>query len=506
MANFTEISFRAGLNSKADHITCPPGSCLTFSDYQLNYGVLTPRASIRPVTSTVAVFSNQVDGCFYWVDDSLVPNAGYIYAGSNGRLFRTTTQYQPTNDGHYLFEDITSTSSSVTVAASSWSALNGNLLFVGNGSNVNYISSHGASPVMVSSIPVGTGGFLKSVNNFMFYSGVWISSSNYVGSNVYWSNVGDPLTWSALNYVSFRPRDGDIITALGELYGNLLIFKRNSIGMLSTSTMVISGAVTLGPLTTLYEGIGTLGPDCVDNLPDGRCVFIGTDRNVYIYDGAVLQPISDNPPPGTSIRNLLLSVNTPGGSPTQCGIRLKYFPQRNEIVIVVSEVDYTNPIVVAYDIYQKYWRRITGITPVSMALVTPVVDNYYGGSALLIGTKNGNIFDFSLTDNYMPNNEVTSFVSPVVETSVPFPATQINSQMLCVTILYSGTAHYDYGFDGTYGNGGNTLPAGNTRADLKIPITLNSNHQRPTTFQIKFESIAAPGLIHNVYIGPVMEA
>ena len=118
---------------------------------------------------------------------------------------------------------------------------------------------------------------------------------------------------------------------MGEISGNLLIFKKSSIGLLSTQTISISGISTLGPLSTIFQGIGAVGPGSVDNLPDGRCIFISQDMNVYITDGYSLQCLTNNSNGRRNIQSLLQSVAS-----NERFALIKYVPFRKEIVVSIA--------------------------------------------------------------------------------------------------------------------------------------------------------------------------
>lgn len=65
--------------------------------------------------------------------------------------------------------------------------------------------------------------------------GVWFHNYLFVGgvsatpNRIYWSNLGDPLTFDAGNFVDINANDGDVLTALNVLNDQLVIFKNYSI-------------------------------------------------------------------------------------------------------------------------------------------------------------------------------------------------------------------------------------------------------------------------------------
>lgn len=140
---------------------------------------------------------------------------------------------------------------------------------------------------------------VKQCNNFMFLARNL--SSTTTQSKVYWSNVNDPETWGVGNVLDFKKNDGEPIMALGSIGTDLYIFKQSSIGRLSTVTITTSGAVTLGPLVTVVQGVGCCGPRALDNLPNGNIVFVSYDGHFYEFDGSTLIDRSKEPYPGKNV-------------------------------------------------------------------------------------------------------------------------------------------------------------------------------------------------------------
>lgn len=484
-----EIKFDRGLNTSIDFLTQAPGHCLSFTDYQLDNGILRPRTTMNIVNaSVIGSSSHLIDGVFYWVDNSqasLIQNGNlYINDNTGGKFYRSGL-YAPSSDGIMTLTDITN-SVAQNSAPISFASLNGILVYTGNGGHVNQITSHTANCATVPGVPVSFG-TVRTVNNLMFGTLAFFGGNTTVNSTVYWSAVSDPTTWPAASNITFRNNDGDLVVALGELNGSLLIFKQLSIGLLNTTFTNVSGTVTLGPLTTLFTGIGALGPCCIDTLPDGRCVFWGSDYNVYVTDGATLTSLTNNPLPGPNIIDSL-SVNAPAVNYSY----LKYFPLRNEIVVAATMAQGT--ICFAYDICQKYWRSISGINPYSMCAVKNSSNgsaNSKATSAILIGNNKGNVVDLARDNNFSPSTQDGSTIPATsVSASIPLPTDFFNSGLLCLTILYgnaSGGTLYQTGFDNVLG-ALNTLPTSGTRLDIKIPLPGSTTSKRPSSFQIVFSN------------------
>lgn len=494
-----EVKFDKGLNSAIDFMTNAPGHCLTFSDYQQNYGILIPRAAGGIVNQTaIGSSSDQIDGLGFWTDTSQshygyqVGNL-YINDATNGKFYRSSL-YSPINEGTITVTDITNSVAQNT-APITFASLNGILVYTGTGGNVNKITSHTANCASLAGVSAAFT-IVRTVNNIMFGTPA-APAQGSANSTVYWSNVNDPTTWPVGSNITFRNNDGDAIQALGELNGNLLIFKQLSIGLLSTTSTLASGVITLAPLTTLFQGIGCAGPCAVDNLPDGRCVFLGTDFNVYVTDGSSLTSLTNNPPPGLNlIAGITSSIQLIGPS-----MYLRYYPFRNEIVLSGISNSGSTPYCFAYDVQQNYWRKITGFHPYSMCVVKHPNDATHT-SVLLFGNNLGNVVDWATTVDGVPKNEdASTLATPDLSASVVIPQNFFNSDLVCLTILYQAhgsTVPFRYGFDNSYGNTIN-LPSANNRVDLKVALKALSNNQRPSSFQINFTDNGNGNIAASIY-------
>lgn len=103
--------------------------------------------------------------------------------------------------------------------------------------------------------------------NFMFLAG---SQSNR--SRLYFSNLGDPETWSALDYIDVGRGDGDAITGLGTILDMLVIMKQGSVWLLqgdSSANFVLkrveaaAGCVSRGSIAIVNQNVAMLGRDGV---------------------------------------------------------------------------------------------------------------------------------------------------------------------------------------------------------------------------------------------------
>lgn len=456
------LPYYGGLNTKATAGTLPGGSLLTCDNFFVNGASLTLRNNAFQIGT---VSGGQFKAHFYYIVGSgseffmlLDVFHSRVYAlGNPGSLTNITGAASLNTDGTF-------------------DLLNG-VLFYGDFTGL-YKWSGAGNIVAVGGNSLAISPIIKVVNNFLFASG-GSSATNY--SQVAWSNVGDGTTWTVANTLNFRGGDGDPIGALSSLANDLIIFKTHSIGRLTTQTVTISGAVTLGPLTTIAEGIGTLGRNTVDHLPDGRIVFWATDNHVYIFDGSTFTDISDQNYPGPSIQPSLDSVLI--GQNTSF---VRVYSVRSEVWIASVN---SNTFIYNYK-YNTWSTRTanntfnffqcfssgTGFQTVNSASTGVLNRN----TALLAGDYTGNI--------YLEDSTAGSRAAPTstVEFSVPVPAdTRPNYVRFFVIPLQSAsvsqTVLYYTGRDGTYGSSTSfTTTGGWDRLKIAIPSS-----SQVTYFQVK---------------------
>lgn len=115
-------------------------------------------------------------------------------------------------------------------------------------------------------------------NNFAWVANTYESGTGYQ-YRLRWSNINDPETWSAEDYVDIdKGEHGDYITALVPAGDRLLVFKTNSVyaiyGFDSDSFQVV----------TLSNDIGSVPLSSPVNTPYGTFFWYGSE-GVYVYNG-----------------------------------------------------------------------------------------------------------------------------------------------------------------------------------------------------------------------------
>jgi len=504
----TEVSFRGGLNSGvipqgsgvSDFLTVPPGQCLTFQDMHLEYGALRVRQP-HAVLNSGSLTTSRKQTVRGWSDSSGGPP--YLYAiSSNGtnKMYRSSAAWTDADlTVPISYNDVTGSISPGSLPLTS-DVLNGILIFTSQSVNPFKFTSNSSNAAALGGSPPGNAAVIKVVNNYAFLAGFPTSGAYY---RVYWSAIGDPETWPAANFIDFGYGDGDPILSLSSINTNLIIFKTRRIGSLSTNSIFIGNVTTLGPFSVVFNNIGIFNTFCVDNIEDGRCVFVGTDMDVYLTDGYTLQPIANLAPPNANVRNSLIVARLVGGSSMQ----LKYAPATREIVVSSP----FNPFILVFDTIQNYWRKITGITcfGLGVAYIPPGFSNTSGDQILLGSDVNGNIialqdqttfFNTTLTDE----NGTTIVAEASVSLIYPQNISEAGIYGVSVLATASGGTLY-IGYDKIYSS--TTYPIGSSkhRYDVtNLGVSL-SNNQRPATMQIKLTSSTTTDIFEHVYIDMELE-
>lgn len=465
----TKLSYLGGINKQASLGTIPNGQVLTINDLRLvgpNLVWSTGSVRLLGISSTVIGAGTDfvltpVTGEYIVVNDYTNSKLQYYtLAASAGGSFTDITG-AATIDNAGVFE-----------------ILNSVLFYCGGTNGIFKWTGVGNIAAVGGSSPASAN-LLKVCNNFLF-AGYTLDAN----STIYWSNVADGTTWAGASNLTYRQNDGDYLRALSSLGQNLIIFKSNSIGSLSTQSTVVSGSVILGPLTTLMEGVGCIGPNAVDHLPDSRLVFLGSDNHAYIFDGSICTDISDQYYPGPSIQSVL------GGSLLTY---VRVYEPRREVWFINCSLSAGTGTAYVYNYVDNAWTTRTNVNYSTLFKV----NSFFSGNTinglgtgrfcsrnyLVSGDTSGYIY---IEDTSGSSNPITSTPNQEIEFSIPVPADiKPNYQRFFVlplkTASASQTVTYYTGRDGTYGSGTTyTTSGGWDRLKIAIPSS-----DIVTSFQVK---------------------
>lgn len=140
----------------------------------------------------------------------------------------------------------------------------------------------------------------------LLYAGNRAWAARLVGdeSALYWSELGDPRNWPAANVVKFDPNDGEVITGIGTIAGNIVVFKETKAFLvydLDTGANrplgfgiggdVDGGVVQETPLGLIFQSMqyGVMATDGISSKPIAE--VLGLPRaaitGISFYDGSV---------------------------------------------------------------------------------------------------------------------------------------------------------------------------------------------------------------------------
>ena len=107
-------------------------------------------------------------------------------------------------------------------------------------------------------------------------------------STIYWSEVEvgvgtKPRTWTIENQQLFDPDDGDVVTGLGRVGSNMLVFKKHKVFVVYD--------LNTGATRRLTSNIGCVSHRSIVETPNGT--FFLADNGVYVTNGSSVELVSD---------------------------------------------------------------------------------------------------------------------------------------------------------------------------------------------------------------------
>lgn len=114
---------------------------------------------------------------------------------------------------------------------------------------------------------------------------VWIAGTAAFPSRLYFSDIGDPRSWTSTNVVDLDPNDGQQITGIISVGGSLIVFKQSK-------TYLIYDLDT-GANRLLSNSVGCVAPRSIASGP-GEIYFLSEDQGVFSATTSRLQRISDD--------------------------------------------------------------------------------------------------------------------------------------------------------------------------------------------------------------------
>ena len=202
--------------------------------------------------------------------------------------------------------------------------------------------------------------FPKGVDAKWFHNCMFVITAT---GRLYFSNLNDPETWGADNYIDINPKDGDITVGLGVLKDELDIFKQNRVWALtgfglSDYTVADMGERVTGLGAQSRKSIVETGDDVyflakVGEVPHFRSIM--RTRYGTIVAGEIISDAIEG-----TMKSLIMS---------QLDNCAGIFDGR-KIWWSVTNTGSTNSLVLVYDTLTKGWTRHTGINASCWTLST----------------------------------------------------------------------------------------------------------------------------------------
>ena len=196
------------------------------------------------------------------------------------------------------------------------------------------------------------------------------------GSRIRWSDVNDPDSWPANNFIDIEPDDGDQVVAVKRFRNSLYVLKQNSIHEVIITGLEGAEAFVTRPIA---RGIGAWAKNSVKVIDTVGMFFLGSN-GVYVFDGQDLELISD------PIQRKIDSITR---SRYSLAVAELHRPKHQYWLSTSFGTDETqNNEVLVYDYIQKSWTVFTGLTA---AVVARAEDNN-GNDLLFSGDYYGKVY------------------------------------------------------------------------------------------------------------------
>lgn len=230
-----------------------------------------------------------------------------------------------------------------------------NEIYITNGVDVPFKwtgSGNGAAMTVPANLT--TARFVKQFNNYLFLANVTVSSVVHQ-SRIYWSNLKDTGTWSALAFIDVAKNDGQEITGLKVLKDRLVVFKGRSIyNVFFTGDPDIPFILPGGGKSN--SAVGCIAPFSIQEVDNGL-VFLSYD-GFYFYDGNNSYKISDK-----------ITTTLDGYSSTRFINAVSLVQKdKNRYMCALSTSGQTeHDRVVVWDYFNNAWSLYVGLSPSYMA-------------------------------------------------------------------------------------------------------------------------------------------
>jgi hypothetical protein len=283
----------SGGNYASNLIECTNGKVLSMTSLNGTWNDITGSASVTAGNFfTYTNWSNKVymtngkDAPLQWSGSSNVSTLPALQANSYTFTVNSITNAPAVGDT-YTNNGVTYTLVLVNVSGSA-GAIAGTIVATGSGAPTTFgtlARATGSGDVNITftleilNANITSARFVKQWNNYLFLANVVVGST-YYKTRIYWSNIRDDSSWSAINWIEISMQDGQEITGVYALADRLVVFKERSI-----FNMFFTGDATLPFVYTVSNSptVGCVAPYSIQEVENG-IVFLSYD-GFYYYDG-----------------------------------------------------------------------------------------------------------------------------------------------------------------------------------------------------------------------------
>lgn len=311
-----------------------------------------------------------------------------------------------------------------------------NRLFGFDGTEVVDVDTANTVTKNRATVPIGQ--FAFWFHNYLFVAGV---AGN--PNRLYWSALGDPTTFDALDFVDINANDGDMISGLNILNDQLVVFKNYStwaIGGFSGTTFDVT---TRAGENTQLRGAGVGTPSHQSIVSVGRDLFylsfLGTVPYVRSYNQTVFSATVEQGIVSDELQNTMNGLNK-ADLEKSAGI----FDGRYLYWSLPNGASETNNLIITLTTGQKIQTRLGSMNPWVIFTGSNIGQFFIStisGRARVYGTDSattGKVYLFNDTSSYSDNGTP---VTLTVETRDYMGDTAKQAKWVYLYLKYlSGTA------------------------------------------------------------------
>lgn len=282
-----------------------------------------------------------------------------------------------------------------------------NRLFGFNGVEEVDVASDGTT-VTHNRSGVPKGSFSLWFHNFLFVGGVAAAPNR-----LYWSDLGDPTTFSGANFIDINANDGDFLTGLGILNDQLVVFKNYSIWSIDGWSGSTFNATTIAGQNTQNRAVGVGTPSHQSIVSVGRDLyylsFLGNIPHIRTLNQTVFSKTVEQGIASDEIESTMLGLNKSALARCSGITDGKYIYWS-----LPTSSSLTNNFIIVSAAQKKYPTFLGSMEPwvffTGAELGQFFVSTISGGSKVYAtsATANGNVYLFNDTSTYEDNG------SPVI--------------------------------------------------------------------------------------------